>query len=103
MKHWKRWSSLLLCVLMVCVLAAGCSAKPETQEQTESPAEPEPIHVAALNGPTGIGMVKVMSDAEAGENDPAYQADFILPHDGVRALFQILCNPFHFFISFFSV
>ena len=78
MKHWKRWSSLLLCVLMVCVLAAGCSAKPETQEQTESPAEPAPIHVAALNGPTGIGMVKVMSDAEAGENDPAYQADFIL-------------------------
>ena len=45
----KKIVSLILVMLMVCALAL---------------AGAETVNVAALNGPTGMGMVKLMNDEE---------------------------------------
>lgn len=46
--------------LMSAVLLGGCATKPV-----------EPLEVAALNGPTGIGMVQILEEMEGAEN-PKY-------------------------------
>ena len=46
--------------LMSAVLLGGCATKPV-----------EPLEVAALNGPTGIGMVQMLEEMEGAEN-PKY-------------------------------
>lgn len=70
----KRILSLILAVLVGTMVFAGCTAEKETavSENTEIIEEEaeiieevvfeEPIDIAALNGPTGIGMVKLMDN-----------------------------------------
>ena len=99
----KKFFALLLSALLLCALFSGCAVKndeppaeskapaesaapaaPEAPEASEAPAQAEPeaeavaLHAAGLNGPTGVGMVKIMSDAETGATNPAYTADFLL-------------------------
>lgn len=52
----KKVLSIVLAVLMLLSFAA-CGAK-----QEETPAEKTAVRLATLKGPTGIGMVKLMSD-----------------------------------------
>ena len=74
------------------LLLAGCSGngndKPDAsggagQEEggSDEPATITPVRVAALKGPTAMGMVKLMADAEAG------------PVDGNEYSFEILASP----------
>lgn len=86
--------------LMTIALAAGCtatapapdttSAAPASSSSTTSAgadatAEPTTIRIASLKGPTTMGMVKLMSDAEAGATPHDYQvtmygtADEVVP------------------------
>ena len=75
MKHWKRLLSLAL-TLALALSLAGCGqtdtgTEDQTQEteQTEEQAEPvtgESYAIAALKGPTAMGLVKLMSEAEGG-------------------------------------
>ena len=75
MKHWKKLLSLTLTLALVLALA-GCGktdADTETEDQTEEQTEEvtgESYAIAALKGPTAMGLVKLMSEAEGG-------ADFI--------------------------
>lgn len=58
MKRAKKMFAVLS--LMSAVLLGGCATKPV-----------EPLEVAALNGPTGIGMVQMLEEMEGAEN-PKY-------------------------------
>ena len=70
----KTWKRLVAgCLLAAMTLGvAGCgkgndqqqAQEPVQQQQTE---EPVTLNVMAMSGPTGMGMVKLMEDAEAGE------------------------------------
>ena len=95
----KRFAALLFALVLVLSLGA-CSgekapavpsspADPAVPEMSSSPVEPTPapepaspaapegtgktLRVAALKGPTAMGMVKLMKDARAGETANDYQ------------------------------
>ena len=76
----KKIVSLILVMLMVCALAL---------------AGAETVNVAALNGPTGMGMVKLMKDEE-GKDTYAFtlagSADLIAPNF-IKGEFDIVCVP----------
>lgn len=62
---------LLLAIFMLSLLSCSREETPVWQDPSqESPlenAEKKAMKVAALNGPTGMGMVKLMQDNDAGE------------------------------------
>ena len=61
MKHLRKCTALLLAVLMVFALAA-CGEK-----DTGSAVDKDlTVNVVSLNGTTGFGMAKLMSDSKAG-------------------------------------
>ncbi|MHB1315702.1 MAG: ABC transporter substrate-binding protein [Christensenellales bacterium] len=82
MKHkTTKILSVLLTLVMLLSVASGCTAGSKGEEKTQAPqagttapsATPQAtqavktkINVAALMGPTGMGMVKLMADNEAG-------------------------------------
>ena len=70
MKKWKVWIAAATACAMLFV---GCGSKntddvketdSDKQTETEQEEEKEPIKIASLKGPTSIGMVKLMDDAE---------------------------------------
>lgn len=74
MKVSKRLVSLFLIVAMVAFVVTGCAKSPNTTQSaasanlsvsSETPKEKTTIKIAALKGPTGLGMLKLMSDNEA--------------------------------------
>ena len=68
MKRTAKLLSLALALLLAVSALAGCTS--QTQEAAA-------MNVAALNGPTGIGMVKLMKDSETTEY-PAFDPTFTL-------------------------
>lgn len=66
MKKMSKVVSALLCVALLAGVLAGCG----TKEKAE-------LSVVAMTGPTGIGMVKLMSDSEAGETDVNYTFELV--------------------------
>lgn len=62
----KKILSLTLVLLLVFCGCAGTSAAPSVSSQPEASSAPAaPIKVAALKGPTAMGMVKLMEDDKA--------------------------------------
>lgn len=63
----------ILGVLLASTLLAGCSGGSAAASSTASSpspsasAEPVDVHVSAMKGPTAMGMVKMMDDADNGE------------------------------------
>jgi len=70
--------SLLLTLVMVLFMFAGCSPK-ESQTappaQTESPKEKTNVTIAGLKGPTSIGMIKMID--EKALNSDAYNVSYV--------------------------
>ena len=58
----KRFVSLLLAVLMAAALFTGCARQPQTPETPQE--EAVTIRVGGLKGPTSMGLVKLLDDAE---------------------------------------
>lgn len=70
MKTCKKISALVLALAMILTLAVGCGG---TQSGAGSSAQGgASFSVAALKGPTGMGLVKLMEEAEAGESANDY-------------------------------
>ena len=74
MKQWMKKGLALCLALAMCLSLAACGGtEEETTDETpaeETPAEePVNVRVAALKGPTAMGMVKLMSDSEDFEED----------------------------------
>ncbi len=60
-KNWKAEKIISVMMIAVLVLAVFGACAPDPEEE---PAITEPIVIAALNGPTGMGMVKLMDQTE---------------------------------------
>lgn len=61
MKQWMKKGQAVCLALVMCLALAACGGK-----EDETPAEePVNVRVAALKGPTAMGMVKLMSDSDA--------------------------------------
>ena len=58
----KRFVSLLLAVLMAAAVLSGCAKQPQTPEAPQE--EAVTIRVGGLKGPTSMGLVKLLDDAE---------------------------------------
>ena len=66
MKQWMKKGLAACLALVMCLSLAACGGDQETTEEPEeTPAEdPVNVRVAALKGPTAMGMVKLMSDTD---------------------------------------
>lgn len=74
----KKIISLITALMLSAALLAGCGStgsgsagQTDTQENsgTQTQAEPVDVNVMALKGPTAMGMVKLMDDADSGNVD----------------------------------
>ena len=93
MKSIKKITSVFLAALLTAAVAAGCAGAPAQSEvssepanqQSSAPQSSEPakektaVRVAALKGPTGLGMLRLMEDGDAGKAANDY--DFTLVGD----------------------
>lgn len=85
MINFRKLFALLLAVLMLAAVAAGCTTTPADVDNTAAPdngtdapeATPEqdttPVRVLTLKGPTGLGMLKLMEDNDAGTTANKYE------------------------------
>ena len=82
----KRWTALALSLALSMTLLAGCGGgepAPTATPAPESSATPAPtqeserteVRLAMLNGPTGMGAAKLISDNLAGETRNDYQVE----------------------------
>ncbi len=83
MKHWKKLLALAL-TLALALSLAGCGKTDaqDTEDQTEEQTQEvtgESYAVAALKGPTAMGLVKLMSDAD---EKAAQMLDSSKPYEG---------------------
>lgn len=80
--------ALLLALVMTAALTGCAVTAPAPAPAPTAPAAPQPvpapvsaqkieIQVGTLKGPTGMGMVKLMADAEAGTTASDYQFDIL--------------------------
>jgi NitT/TauT family transport system substrate-binding protein len=98
----KKWISILLVIVMSIGLFAGCSTGTSDPETDKDPVEAvaTTFRIGSLKGPTTMGMVKLMSDMEAGELFHDYQvsmygtADEIVPKlvSGEMDVALVPCN-----------
>lgn len=65
MKLWKKAGALVLALALTLALASCGQQETQTEETTEEVTGAS-YAVAALKGPTAMGLVKLMSDAESG-------------------------------------
>ena len=73
----KKYMSILLVVLMLVALFPGCAAA----------EEPTVIRIGSLKGPTTMGMVKLLSDNEAGLTAVKYESTVVANATELMPLF----------------
>ena len=80
--------SLALCLALLLTLSlAACGGQTKTEEgQTDAGEEPYTVRVAALKGPTAMGLVKLMSDDPQSADGPAYDFTLAASADEVTPL-----------------
>jgi NitT/TauT family transport system substrate-binding protein len=70
----KKITAIVLALVMVFALCAcGASTQPAATATPEATEEPTNIRVGAMTGPTAMGMVKLMSDSDAGKTANTYK------------------------------
>lgn len=91
----KKLSALFLSMLMAASVITGCSNTPAesmvsevssavAESQATPAAEPTDVNVLALKGPTAMGMVQFMNEAETGKTtDNNYQFSIVAAVDEV--------------------
>jgi NitT/TauT family transport system substrate-binding protein len=83
MKHWKQLLALVLTLALALSLAGCGKTDPQdTEDQTEEQTEEvtgESYAIAALKGPTAMGLVKLMSDTD---EKAAQMLDSSKPYEG---------------------
>ena len=67
----KKIAGLIMAVIMITGMLAGCRQSPSSQEP-EDKTPRATFRIAGMTGPTTIGMVKLMSDAEKTNADEEY-------------------------------
>ncbi|MCI8910842.1 MAG: ABC transporter substrate-binding protein [Oscillibacter sp.] len=77
MNRSQRILSLCLTALLLLSLTA-CGAKPSEAPPAEEPEAPVTLRLAALKGPTAMGLVRLMHDAGTGEHQTAGQYEVTL-------------------------
>lgn len=94
MKKSTKLLALLLALSMLFALAAcggnstdGQSTAPVAGSETTAPETDVTLNVAALKGPTGIGMVKLMQDAKTGTAANPYNITLAGAPDEITAKF----------------
>ncbi len=71
----KKFSFLLVIVLLLGLLLAGCSETPKQPETPKENIEPVNVTIAGLKGPTSIGMIKMIDEKSLqGDN---YNVEYI--------------------------
>jgi len=60
----------VICVILIMSLAIGCG---RTDTAGEQPTERTKVRIAALKGPTGMALVKMMEDNQEGETGNDYE------------------------------
>lgn len=79
----KKQIAILLTMLLCLGILAGCTAPgPSVPEEPEA-AEATTFHIASLKGPTTMGMVKLMKDAEGDATKHDYQFEIFGTADEV--------------------
>ena len=72
----KKLLALLLSLCLVAALCAGCGSTPtpaDDDSTTTTPEEPVTVRLGGLKGPTSMGMVKLLSDNDAGKTTNHYE------------------------------
>lgn len=80
MNKARKWIAAFLAVAALALPLAGCSTEKDpsstgpttTTKAPESSTEKAAVRVAAIKGPTGVGMVNLMSRNDAAETDNDY-------------------------------
>ena len=73
MTHFKKYISILLVLSLILAAFSGCGPK-NTAENNTAPAEPVTVRIGSLTGPTTIGLVKLLKDAEEGKIENKYES-----------------------------
>ena len=69
----KKLLSLLLVFSMMFCLFVGCSTEDSGESvSNENPTEKTNINIGCMKGPTAIGMIKLLSDSDAGNTSNKY-------------------------------
>jgi len=96
----KKWTAIILTLALCFGLLAGCAATETDEPDVPDVAEQTTFRIASLKGPTTIGMVKLMNDAEERMVKHDYQfevygtADEIVPKlvNGELDVALVPCN-----------
>lgn len=76
----KKLTSFLISAVLGALLMTGCGAA----KQTQTAAEPVTVNIAALKGPTAMGMVSFMDKADSGSlTDNNYHFEIVAAADEV--------------------
>jgi NitT/TauT family transport system substrate-binding protein len=97
---FKKITALLLTALIM-LLVMGCgnsTAKPAANDAAQPEAEKTLVRVAALKGPTGMALVKMMEDDSQGNSVNDYEFSILGAPDEAVAMFtsgqaDIVCVP----------
>jgi len=79
----KKQIAILLTMLLCLGILAGCTATGPSVPEEPEVAEATTFHIASLKGPTTMGMVKLMKDAEGGATKHDYQFEIFGTADEV--------------------
>lgn len=90
----KKWLSLLCALALSVGMLAGCanteqpgSDSPEDQDVSQPSAQPVDVRIAALKGPTAMGMVQFMDQADTGAlTDNNYQFSIAAAIDEINPM-----------------
>lgn len=94
MKHTKITALIAVLLMLSLVFMTGCGGSKEN-EKAEEPKDlsvSETVNVACLNGPTGMGMVGLMSDTDS-YNVKVYQAPTDALPDIIKGEVDVACVP----------